>query len=398
MFENLKPLQADPILGLMAEYRGDKNKNKIDLGVGVYKDNNGNTPIMMSVSSAEKYRLENEKTKAYIGPAGSEHFNQKIKNLIYGSSHQAIKDNRISSVQTPGGCGALRVGAELIKKASKKTTIWVSDPTWANHVPLLGNAGLKIKTYSYYNPETKALDKANMLQDISKIPAGDVVLLHGCCHNPSGVDLEHSDWEAIVNLALKNQFVPFVDLAYLGLGNGIDEDAFGLRLLAERCPEVIVASSFSKNFGLYRERTGALQVLNSSSSEKAITQSQLGATVRGMYSMPPAHGAAIVETILSDSSLESSWRNELKEMRDRINTLRNLVSQRLSDQTNLDFSFIKNQKGMFSFLGIEKVKIKRLKEQFSIYIVDSSRINIAGLSSNNMDYFVNSIADVIKHN
>ena len=397
MFENLKPLQADPILGLMAEYRGDKNKNKIDLGVGVYKDNNGNTPIMMSVSSAEKYRLENEKTKAYIGPAGSEHFNQKIKNLIYGSSHQAIKDNRISSVQTPGGCGALRVGAELIKKASKKTTIWVSDPTWANHVPLLGNAGLKIKTYSYYNPETKALDKANMLQDISKIPAGDVVLLHGCCHNPSGVDLEHSDWEAIVNLALKNQFVPFVDLAYLGLGNGIDEDAFGLRLLAERCPEVIVASSFSKNFGLYRERTGALQVLNSSSSEKAITQSQLGATVRGMYSMPPAHGAAIVETILSDSSLESSWRNELKEMRDRINTLRNLVSQRLSDQTNLDFSFIKNQKGMFSFLGIEKVKIKRLKEQFSIYIVDSSRINIAGLSSNNMDYFVNSIADVIKH-
>ena len=398
MFENLKPLQADPILGLMAEYRGDKNKNKIDLGVGVYKDNNGNTPIMMSVSSAEKYRLENEKTKAYIGPAGSEHFNQKIKNLIYGSSHQAIKDNRISSVQTPGGCGALRVGAELIKKASKKTTIWVSDPTWANHVPLLGNAGLKIKTYSYYNPETKALDKANMLQDISKIPAGDVVLLHGCCHNPSGVDLEHSDWEAIVNLALKNQFVPFVDLAYLGLGDGIDEDAFGLRLLAERCPEVIVASSFSKNFGLYRERTGALQVLNSSSSEKAITQSQLGATVRGMYSMPPAHGAAIVETILSDSSLESSWRNELKEMRDRINTLRNLVSQRLSDQTNLDFSFIKNQKGMFSFLGIEKEKIKRLKEQFSIYIVDSSRINIAGLSSNNMDYFVNSIADVIKHN
>ncbi len=397
MFENLKPLQADPILGLMAEYRGDKNKNKIDLGVGVYKDNNGNTPIMMSVSSAEKCRLENEKTKAYIGPAGSEHFNQKIKNLIYGSSHQAIKDNRISSVQTPGGCGALRVGAELIKKASKKTTIWVSDPTWANHVPLLGNAGLKIKTYSYYNPKTKALDKANMLQDISKIPAGDVVLLHGCCHNPSGVDLEHSDWEAIVNLALKNQFVPFVDLAYLGLGDGIDEDAFGLRLLAERCPEVIVASSFSKNFGLYRERTGALQVLNSSSSEKAITQSQLGATVRGMYSMPPAHGAAIVETILSDSSLESSWRNELKEMRDRINTLRNLVSQRLSDQTNLDFSFIKNQKGMFSFLGIEKEKIKRLKEQFSIYIVDSSRINIAGLSSNNMDYFVNSIADVIKH-
>mgnify|MGYP002878606323 CR=1 FL=1 len=223
-------------------------------------------------------------------------------------------------------------------------------------------------------------------------------MLHGCCHNPSGVDLEHSDWEAIVNLALKNQFVPFVDLAYLGLGDGIDEDAFGLRLLAERCPEVIVASSFSKNFGLYRERTGALQVLNSSSSEKAITQSQLGATVRGMYSMPPAHGAAIVETILSDSSLESSWRNELKEMRDRINTLRNLVSQRLSDQTNLDFSFIKNQKGMFSFLGIEKEKIKRLKEQFSIYIVDSSRINIAGLSSNNMDYFVNSIADVIKHN
>jgi aspartate aminotransferase len=396
MFENLEVLHPDPILGLMAAYRNDASPQKLDLGVGVYRDDSGVTPIMKSVLEAQKTRHETEQTKSYIGPAGTLKFNTLTRNLMFGDNNQAEKSNCIAGVQTPGGCGALRVAAELIKRARPKTTIWVSDPTWANHQPLLGNAGLLLKEYTYYEKSSRSLNTEGLLESLSNVPAGDAVLIHGCCHNPSGVDLVPQHWEAIADLANKQGFTPFIDLAYQGLGDSIEEDAIGVKLLSERCPEVIVASSYSKNFGLYRERVGSLQIVCPSVAQTAVVQSQLGSVVRGIYSMPPAHGAAIVETILSNKVLNLQWIEELSTMRDRINLLRKELANRLTREIDQDFSFIEKQKGMFSFLGIDASQVARLQKEFAIYMVDSSRINVAGVNSSNIDYFIESMAKILK--
>ena len=397
MFENLEELHPDPILGLMVAHRNDANLKKIDLGVGVYRDESGATPIMKSVLEAQKIRHETEQTKSYIGPPGTPEFNTLTRKLMFGNDNQAEKNNRIAGVQTPGGCGALRVAAELIKRARPKTTIWVSDPTWANHQPLLGNAGLNLKEYAYYEKSSRSLNTEGLLESLSNVPAGDAVLIHGCCHNPSGVDLEPQHWEAIANLAINQGFTPFIDLAYQGLGDSLEEDAIGVKILSELCPEVIVASSYSKNFGLYRERVGSLQIVSPNVAQTTIVQSQLGSVVRGIYSMPPAHGAAIVETILSDKTLKLQWVEELSTMRDRINLLRKELANRLTQEIDQDFSFIEKQKGMFSFLGIDANQVARLQTEFAIYMVDSSRINVAGVNSSNIDYFVESMTTILKN-
>ena len=397
MFENLEELHPDPILGLMVAHRNDANLKKIDLGVGVYRDESGATPIMKSVLEAQKIRHETEQTKSYIGPPGTPEFNTLTRKLMFGNDNQAEKNNRIAGVQTPGGCGALRVAAELIKRARPKTTIWVSDPTWANHQPLLGNAGLNLKEYAYYQKSSRSLNTEGLLESLSNVPAGDAVLIHGCCHNPSGVDLEPQHWEAIANLAINQGFTPFIDLAYQGLGDSLEEDVIGVKILSERCPEVIVASSYSKNFGLYRERVGSLQIVSPNVAQTTIVQSQLGSVVRGIYSMPPAHGAAIVETILSDKTLKLQWVEELSTMRDRINLLRKELANRLTQEIDQDFSFIEKQKGMFSFLGIDANQVARLQTEFAIYMVDSSRINVAGVNSSNIDYFVESMTTILKN-
>jgi aspartate aminotransferase len=396
MFENLEALHPDPILGLMAAYRKDANPQKLDLGVGVYRDDSGVTPIMKSVLEAQKIRHETEQTKSYIGPAGTLKFNALTRNLMFGDNNQAEKNNCIAGVQTPGGCGALRVAAELIKRARPKTTIWVSDPTWANHQPLLGNAGLFLKEYAYYEKSSRSLNTEGLLESLSNVPAGDTVLIHGCCHNPSGVDLAPQHWEAIADLAKKQGFTPLIDLAYQGLGDSIEEDAIGVKILSERCPEVIVASSYSKNFGLYRERVGSLQIVCPSVAQTAVVQSQLESVVRGIYSMPPAHGAAIVETILSNKVLNLQWIEELSAMRDRINLLRKELASRLTREIDQDFSFIEKQKGMFSFLGIDASQVARLQKRFAIYMVNSSRINVAGVNSSNIDYFIESMVKILK--
>ena len=397
MFENLEELHPDPILGLMVAHRNDANLKKIDLGVGVYRDESGATPIMKSVLEAQKIRHETEQTKSYIGPPGTPEFNTLTRKLMFGNDNQAEKSNRIAGVQTPGGCGALRVAAELIKRARPKTTIWVSDPTWANHQPLLGNAGLNLKEYAYYQKSSRSLDTEGLLESLSNVPAGDAVLIHGCCHNPSGVDLEPQHWEAIANLAINQGFTPFIDLAYQGLGDSLEEDAIGVKILSELCPEVIVASSYSKNFGLYRERVGSLQIVSPNVAQTTIVQSQLGSVVRGIYSMPPAHGAAIVETILSDKTLKLQWVEELSTMRDRINLLRKELANRLTQEIDQDFSFIEKQKGMFSFLGIDANQVARLQTEFAIYMVDSSRINVAGVNNSNIDYFVESMTTILRN-
>lgn len=395
MLEQLDRLPPDPILGLMAAFREDPRTRKIDLGVGVYRDEHGDTPILDCVRSAERRRFETEQTKTYIGPPGTPEFNLATQRLMFGAAHAAVREARIAGVQTPGGCGALRVAAELVKRAASDTTIWVSDPTWANHVPLLGSAGLAIQPYPYYDKSTHGLDADAMFDTLRRVPAGDVVLLHGCCHNPSGVDLSSEHWPEVAAIANERGFTPFVDLAYQGLGDGLEADAEGVRVLADSCPEVIVANSFSKNFGLYRERVGSLQIVSANTGRTAAIQSQLGSVVRGIYSMPPAHGAAIVAIILDYEALNAAWVGELTAMRERINGLREVLARRLGAATGRDFGFIRAQRGMFSFLGITPAEIERLRTEFGVYMVDSSRINVAGINDANIEHFTTSMAAVL---
>ncbi len=396
MFETLKALPPDPILGLMAAFRQDNNPKKIDLGVGVYKDEQGNTPVMQAVKVAEERLMAAETTKSYVGPAGEPGFNAGMLNMLFGADHSALKANRIRGVQTPGGCGGLRVGAELVKRAKPDATIWVSNPTWANHIPLMGNAGLAIKEYPYFDARNSRIDFDPMMSTLATVPAGDLVLLHGCCHNPSGADLNREQWQAVADLAVNNGFVPFIDTAYQGLGDGLEEDAYGLRLVAEKVPELVLVASCSKNFGLYRERTGLVAVLNTSPEQADATATQVVSVTRGSYSMPPAHGGSLVDMILHDSELNAMWQAELDGMRDRINTLRHkLVDGIAAKGVTQDFSFIKEQKGMFSFLGISPKQVERLRKEFSVYVVSSSRVNIAGVNDANLDYLTDAIAAVV---
>ncbi|QKX18476.1 amino acid aminotransferase [Microbulbifer sp. YPW1] len=397
MFDHLSSLPADPILGLLATYRADENPNKIDLGVGVYKDEAGHTPVLQAVKEAETRLLQSEDTKAYVGPAGTPGFNTAMQELVLGAGHAALVGNRVRSAQTPGGCGALRVLAEFSNRAKEGATIWVSDPTWANHVPLLGNAGLQIKSYPYYDRATSSLQFDAMVETLKQVGEGDLVLFHACCHNPCGADLSREQWKVLAEMAQKQGFTPFIDMAYQGFGDSLDADAYGLRLMAESVPEMLVAASCSKNFGLYRERVGLAMVIYSDAAAADRGQSQLLNVVRGNYSMPPNHGGAIVESILTDASLRANWEAELTEMRERINSLRSGVVESLRAAGAAgDFSFIQRQKGMFSFLGITPEQVQKLQQDYSIYMVDSSRISIAGLSQGNMAYFCKSVAEVLE--
>jgi aspartate aminotransferase len=395
MFSQLKQLPPDPILGLSVKFKADINANKIDLGAGIYKDENGNTPVLSCVKTAEKFRLENEKSKAYLGSAGSALFNEKMTSLMLGD-HKVISENRIRTVSTPGGTGALRTAGEFIKSCTPGATIWVSNPTWANHQGVFAAAGLTVKTYPYYDYENKTLDFEGMLEALKQVSKDDAVLLHACCHNPSGMDLNAEQWQQVADVAKHVGFMPVVDMAYQGFGQDLDADAFGLRLMADTVEQMIICSSCSKNFGLYRERIGACSIIGKSSIAAEIINSVLLSVVRVNYSMPPAHGAAIVETILSSAELTTQWHGELKEMRDRINGMRQLlVDQLAANGVTRDFSFITTQNGMFSFLGIDKEQVQRLQDEFSIYIVGSSRISLAGISPDNVNYLTQSIAKVL---
>ena len=397
MFQSLQPLPPDPILGLSAAFRADENPKKVDLGVGVYKDANGNTPVMRAVKSAEEFLFSHQESKAYVGPTGAAEYNDIIATMILGESLKQSLGGRRVTVQTPGGCGGLRLAAEFIVKANPEATVWVSDPTWANHVPLLGSAGLKIEQYPYYDYGDHSVRFEEMLSCLKQVPAGDLVLLHGCCHNPSGADLNREQWQAVKEVALAQGFTVFIDLAYQGLGDGLEEDVYGVRLLAEALPELIVVSSCSKNFGLYRERTGALTLICETDDAAAAATTLLAAAARANYSMPPDHGAAIVQTVMKNAELRSDWDAELKEVRDRINGLRSLLVSRLhAAGVEQDFSFIEREKGMFSFLGVNKEQIQTLINDYSIYLVGSSRINVASINEANIDYLIDSVVAVLK--
>ena len=396
LFGQLTALPADPILSLSTAFAAETNPNKIDLGVGIYRDEAGRTPVMAAVLEAEERLLHSEGSKAYMVPAGDEAFNSGIRDLLLGKDHAVLSQARVNSIQTPGGCGALRIGAELIKRGNSASRVWVSDPTWANHLPLLGSAGLAIEKYLYYDYEGRRIDFDAMLSALQQVEAGDVVLLHGCCHNPSGADLNLEQWQKLTELALEKRFTPFIDVAYQGLAIGLEEDAAGWRLMSSKVPEMLIASSCSKNFGLYRERTGVLCVQAESKRQAQAIKSQVLSIARQSYSMPPSHGALIAGMILGDESLHAQWTSELSEMRRRIVAMREVLVERLGDGcSDRNFDFIRSEFGMFSFLGIGSEQVVRLREEFGIYMVDSTRINVAGLNRSNIEYFTESLSALL---
>ncbi len=396
MFDQLPLLQPDPILGLSAAFRNDTNPNKVDLGVGVYKTEAGETPVLECVSAAEKQLLKQQTTKSYTPPAGIAGANVAAAELAFGAEHMVIHESRLSTVQTPGGCGALRLAAELIAKAKPQSTIWVSNPTWANHVPLLTSAGLQLKEYPYYDFTAHKIDFTAMINALQKAGPDDLVLLHACCHNPSGADLTQEQWQQLADLASERGFTPFIDMAYQGFGSGIADDAYGVRLMADTQPQLVLAMSFSKNLGLYRERAGSLSIVSANKSQADAVQSQTLNIARGLYSMPPAHGASIVDTVYHSDELRGLWLSELTHMRERIAGLRLELVEALNEhQSKRDFSFIAREAGMFSFLGLSVEQVQALKTQFSVYMTDNSRINVAGINRKNLSYLADAIVQVI---
>ena len=393
MFESLQLLPPDAIIGLIAEYRNDPRETKVDLGIGVYRNAAGQTPILDVVKEAERRLLESQASKTYIGSAGSPAFNEAMRDLTFAG---AAASDRIAMLQTPGGSGSLRVAAGVVLRARKDATVWVSGPTWANHVPLLGGAGLELRTYRYYDDERKMLDLDAMLDALHDIPKGDVVLLHASCHNPTGIDPDEAQWRAIADVVEERGLLPFVDIAYQGFAADLDTDVFIVRELAGRVPEMIVCTSCSKNFGLYRDRVGALFVVTADGKMRDVVQSQANNLVRTMYSMPPDHGAAIVETILHDDALRADWETELGAMRERLQQMRQLLDDALrAEAPEHDFSHVVRAKGMFCFLGVSTEQVQRLKKDHAVYMVDSSRINIAGITADNVAHIARSVAAIL---
>jgi aspartate aminotransferase len=396
MFSELERMPDDPILGLMAAFRADANPHKVDLGVGVYRDGHGATPIFESVRRAEQRVIDEQTTKTYVGPAGNPSLNQALERLTFGPDHPALAQGRVRTIQGVGGCGALRLGAELIFAAAPETRVYVSSPTWQNHVPLLSGCGLKLEPYPYYDPTSGSVQVAPMLETLQSLAPGTVVLLHASCHNPTGADLSRETWSEILEIVRRRRLLPFIDMAYQGLGQGIAEDAHGIRLFAAELPELLVAVSCSKNFGLYRERVGVLHMVTESAKVAEAALSQEVRTARRLYSMPPDHGAAIVAAILADEALRRSWESELAHMRERIMDLRRDLVARLRQECPLrDFGFIAQQRGMFSFLGIEPAEVQRLRTEHHVYMTEDSRINIAGLRAENLGYFAHAVAQVL---
>jgi aspartate/tyrosine/aromatic aminotransferase len=393
LFQQLERLVSDSILGLMAKYRADPFKQKVDLGVGVYRDLSGNTPILDCVRTAEKEVLAAQTTKSYVGAAGREEFNNAMEELVLGSAHATRRDRRARSLQTPGGCGALRVGAELIKAAAPNAVVHVSDPTWGNHAPLLGGCGLKLERYPYYDAAAHELRFEAMLQRLQAASAGDAVLIHACCHNPAGADLDLAQWQAVAELLERHRLVPFLDLAYQGFGSSLDQDAAAVRMVVERVPEALIAVSFSKNLGLYRERVGGLIVISENAARADAVQSHMLHIARSIYSMPPDHGAAIAAKILAEPPLRREWIQELDAMRTRIQDMRTLLAGRLHEVTGDDaFDFIRTQHGMFSLLGVSREAVERLREKHHIYMTSDSRMNLAGIMPNNVTYVAEAFA------
>ncbi len=392
-FDSLSPAPPDAILGLTEAFRKDDRPNKVNLGVGVYQDDTGVTPVLKSVKEAEEAILESEKTKSYMPIGGSPDYRRHVQDMLFGADHVVLKEQRARTAHTPGGTGALRVGADFLRQVAPKAAAWFSQPTWANHQGIFQAAGFRAETYPYYDPATQGLDFEGMCESLKRVPGGDVVVLHVCCHNPTGIDLTADQWKSVGAIAAERGWIPFLDFAYQGFGDDSERDRAGLLAMTASVPDLFVASSFSKNFGLYRERTGALTVV---SSNPDAVFSHVERTIRVNYSNPPAHGGLIVSTILSDPGLRALWLDELKGMRDRIKTVRAAFVEQLKQSgIHRDFSFIERQRGMFSFSGLSDEQVQFLRDAKGIYIVKGGRINVAGITSKSIEYLCASIAEAL---
>ncbi len=392
-FSEMEMAPADPILGLTGAFKADGREPKANLGVGVFMDAEGRTPVLSCVKEAEKRLLKKELTKTYAPIAGVPGYAEAVGPLVFGE--EVWEARRPAVVQSPGGTGALRLGAELLKLSRPGATVWIPDPSWGNHRALFTAAGFATKPYAYLDAATKAVDAAGMLAALRQVPAGDVVLLHVCCHNPTGADPDADTWKSVAGAAAEKGWLPFFDFAYQGFGDGVEEDRAGLLEVLGKAEEALVASSFSKNMGLYGERTGALSVVSKGGAEAAL--SQLRRIVRTIYSNPTLHGAEIVREVMGDEELRAEWRKELDAMRERISLNRTVLTGELSARCpGRDFSYLGRQKGMFSFSGLSDAQVAWLREEKAVYVVKGGRINVAGLMEGTMDYVCDSIAEAIQ--
>ncbi|MDG1907640.1 MAG: aspartate/tyrosine/aromatic aminotransferase [Pseudomonadales bacterium] len=395
MFESMDKAPADPIMGITELYNTDTNPKKINLSMGVFKDEQGNTPLLDCVKEAEAKIYATEDTKAYSAIEGFSSFNDAVLPLIFGTKHEAVTSGRAATIHTPGGSGALRVVADFLYKLSASKIIWVSDPTWVNHINIFETAGLQVKRYPYFDRATNGLAFDTMMSALKDIPSGDTVLFHGCCHNPTGVDPSNDQWQQISNLVHGNGLLPLLDFAYQGFAEGIREDGEGPLKLVQPGKETLICGSFSKNFALYNERTGSLTAVAADAAAVNVATSQIKSVIRAIYSSPPAHGGIIVSTILNDPDLRTQWESELKQMRERIQNMRQLLAETLTAKgVPGDHSFITRQRGMFSFSGLNPTQVEQLKNDHSVYIVGNGRINVAAITPDNCDALCKAIANV----
>lgn len=396
MFNHIQAAPADPILGLGEAFKAETREGKINLGIGVYMNAEGKTTIVKAVKEAERQLLANETTKNYLTIDGVQAYNAYTQKLLFGENAEVITSGRAKTAQSLGGTGALRIAAEFIKRHTSAKNVWISTPTWPNHNAIVNAVGLTVKHYRYYNEATKRLDWDNLIADLSQAEAGDVVLFHGCCHNPTGIDPTPAQWDELAKMSAEKGWLPLFDFAYQGFANGLEEDTYGLRAFVKNHRELLVASSYSKNFGLYNERVGAFTLIadNAEVANKAFTQ--IKAIIRTLYSNPASHGASAVATVLSNPALKAEWEAELTEMRNRIKSMRSHLVELLKEKgATQDFSFINEQNGMFSFSGLTPEQVDKLREDFAIYAVRSGRINVAGIVDSNIEKLAEAIVKVL---
>ncbi|HKI63518.1 MAG TPA: amino acid aminotransferase [Burkholderiales bacterium] len=384
----------DPILGVTEAFVADQNPNKVNLGVGVYCDDNGKVPLLECVRRAERERVEAGPPHSYLPIDGLQSYDRAVMELVFGA--EAAKSGRIVTIQALGGTGGLKIGADFLRRVEPAAQVWISEPSWENHRALFENAGFTVNSYPYYHAKTRGLDFEGMLGALEAMPAGSIVVLHACCHNPTGVDLSRRQWQQVLEAVKRRGLVPFLDLAYQGFGDGIDADGYAVRLFAESYSPIFVSSSFSKSFSLYGERVGAFSLLAGDADEAARALSQIKRLVRTNYSNPPTHGGQIVATVLATPELRALWEQELAGMRDRIKAMRKALVEKIHARApGADFSFILDQRGMFSYSGLTKAQVERLRAEYSVYAIDTGRICVAALNSKNIDYAAEAIAKVI---
>jgi aromatic-amino-acid transaminase len=396
LLAGLEMAPRDPILGVTEAYNTDTNPNKVNLGVGVYYDDNGKVPVLECVRRVEQKLAESPLPRNYLPIDGIPAYDRAVQELVFGKDSPAVREQRVVTVQTLGGTGALKVGGDLLRRINPGTGLWISNPSWENHQAVFEYAGFKVGAYPYYNPATHGLDFDGMIGTLDRLPAGSVAVLHACCHNPTGVDLAPGQWERIIEVVNRRRLVPFLDMAYQGFADGLDTDAMAVRRFAQACPVVFVSSSFSKSLSLYGERVGSLSVVTGSQDEAARTLSQLKRVIRTNYSSPATHGAQAVTTVLTTPELRALWDRELGQMRERIKTMRRVLVEKIRAQrADFDFSFVVNQRGLFSYSGLSREQVGRLRKEYSLYAIDSGRICVAAINSRNVDYVARAIASVL---